>query len=754
MAPSELQDLIVVEVPGSIAGAYCAKVFADRGAHVMLAGTSTLADHQSLYLHPNKTRCELDAIDWSTVDVLIESSAPDPLTPLPLADSEHLVRVQISPFASSGPYATWKSTDLVDYAMSGHSYLYGHPDREPLRGPPHQPAVASGLFGFIGAMAALFARERLGHGQTVDVSHMQVMVALHQVTLLRWQMSQSVARRLGNRYTGPGQPNGPYPCKDGWVSIACVTTPQAEALLAVTGLTHLMDHPDISSPLDFQSHPHVLDEPLNEWLLTQTVDDVVELFQAMRIPTCPLRSPLELLDDPQLIAREFFEPLPGTNAKAPRSPFTMSHRQPRSDEFPTWQPGTDLGVDDGPLTGLRVLDLARVWAGPLCARILSDLGAEVVWVEAPWSRGPSEVPQSVLDAAMYFAASESGERQWNRNTHFVKYSLGKQSLALDLQSEAGRAAFERLVPQFDVLLENFSTRVMPQFGLGEGRLHELHPGLIYLTMPGYGRSGPAENWLAYGSTVDSHAGLSNLIGYADESPWKGGVAWPDPVAGLHACCAVLVALWSGSQNDSSGLTIEAAQFESTVAAIGDQIVEAQLVGPAVPNGNRQAGFVAQGVYRCRDNASTSGDAWIAVSVPDADALAALSTVIGAELSGDDHDQLDEIVSSWASERDAMDLAHELQAAGIAAGPILIAPSLLADPHLAARNAWVTVDQPDVGVFTAPLTPIRLSHSSITVRAPAPTFGQHNHQVLAAAGFATEEIASLFEQGVIVDAPPG
>ena len=222
-----LRDLVVVTFAGSMAGAYCAKMFADGGARVMVVGQSDLGRHQQAYLYANCEMVELDDVDFETSDVVIESSAPAPLDPIPLPH-QRLVRVQISPFGLSGDRAHWHGTDLVDYAASGHAYLYGDPEREPLRGPPDQPAVAAGLYGFVGAMAALLARDRVGRGQTVEISHVQVMTALHQVTLLRWFMTGDVFCRMGNRYTGQGQPNGPYRCRDGWISITAVTQPQVE----------------------------------------------------------------------------------------------------------------------------------------------------------------------------------------------------------------------------------------------------------------------------------------------------------------------------------------------------------------------------------------------------------------------------------------------------------------------------------------------------------------------------------------------
>jgi len=739
-----LQDLVVVEFAGSVAGAYCAKVFADQGATVYLVGERTLPDFQQLYFDERKSASIEADLDLSAVDVVIESDGRQRFSPRPI-DAPQAVRVQLTPFGMSGLRSDWQSTDLVDYAISGHSYLYGHPDREPLRGPPQQPAVAAGLFGFVGAMAGLFARGRLGRGQVVDVSHHEVMAALHQVTLIRNLMTGNVLCRMGNRYTGQGQPNGPYRCRDGWVSVCCVTNQQIESLLAVSGLSHLLDHPDIHTPMDLQVHKELLEAPLVAWLGAQQVDEVVELLQALRVPAAPLLDTAELLDDKQLLDRGFFRPHDAQpNVLVPSTPFTLSHWQ--SPAGSGWKPGELAG---GPLAGLRVLDLARVWAGPLCARILSDLGAQVDWLEAPWSRGPKDPPDSFIEATRCFMNDDKGERPWNRNAHYVKYSLGKRSLSLDLQVDEGQQVLAQLVPGYHVLLENFSSRVMPQLGFDEQRLHELNPDLIYLTMPGFGRSGPAEHWLAYGSSVDSHAALSSLIGYRDQVPWKGGIAWPDPIAGLHACAAVLCALWSGQQHATGGVTIEGAQFESTVAAIGDRVVQAQLGAPYRPDGNREPGYVAQGIYRTR-----GADAWIAISLPDEASVAALTAAVGLDISRiDEPDDIDAAIGELAANWHAAELAELLQAHNIAAGVVATAPDVLADPHLASRDFWVTVDQPDVGPFRAPVSPVGLTDSSPRVSAPAPGLGEHNHDILIAAGFGAGEITSLEATGTITTEPP-
>ena len=729
-----LADVVVVEYAGSIAGAYCAKMFADFGADVRVVGPDPLSRPHQLYLREHTRSTAGSAADLDAADVVIESAALAPFRPQDIDIADDTVRVQLSHFGATGSRAHWHGSDLIDYALGGHAHLYGDPLREPLPGPPNQPAVAAGLHGFIGAMAALLARTRLGGGQTVDVSHVQVMAALHQFTVLRWQLTGDVLGRMGNRYTGQGQPNGPYRCRDGWVSITCVAQAQIDALLAVTGLTDLLERADLSSFHDLEANPELVDVPLAAWLEERPVAEVVELFQAMRIPAAPLLSPGDLLHDEQLRSRSFFHcPASAPTVELPGSPVSFTSPQPSAGGG--WQPG---GLEEGPLAGLRVLDLSRVWAGPLCAQMLAQLGAEVIQIEAPWQRGPRELPQAMIDATGYFPDNEAGEQPWNRNGHLIKYALGKSSVAIDLQTPQGQDTFAKLVPTAQVLIENFTPRVMPQLGFNEEQLHGLNPDLLYVTMPGYGRTGPAQNWLAYGTTIDAHAGLSRLIGYDLEEPWKGGVAWPDPIAALHATSAVLAGLFHQQRQRTGGMTIECAQFESMVSAVGGEIAAAQLPAIEATHGSERSAPVLEGVYRCRGD-----DDWVAISITDRAMYDALVDHLGAD---------GESIASFTALHDAATLAERLQAVGVAAARVAKAPDLVADAHLRSRSGWIHVDQPHVGDFVAASLPIILTKTPAKYPTPAPTLGQHNTEVLTSAGLTTDEIQGLAEASVIVTEP--
>lgn len=745
------EELVVVEIGGSLAGAYCGKLFADHGASVIVVGPGELTAAQRVYCHQRKEMVEGAGVEailaGRQVDVTIASSAYSNDAGQLSADAG--IQVRITPYGSTGPASGWRATDATLYAHSGHTHLTGDPDREPLTSAPHHPSYAAGLFGFIGAMGALFDLHRNGVHNHVEVSHLEVLTHLHQLTFMRHQLGKDVLRRMGNRYTGQGQPNGLYECADGWIAISAPTDPQVEMLLLVAGLSELLEHPDISSPMDFQSFPDVLDDQLAPWLKSMPMLDAAELLQSVRVPAAPARPMLGLLDDEHLADREFWEEHEGYRLPRPSFSFVNESGQ-----------GAPLPASDGsgPLSGVRVLDLAKVWAGPLAARTLAELGAEVIQVESPWNRGPQELPESLVWAMRLFPDNVQGPHQWNRNGHLIKYGLHKKSAVLDLTKPEGVEAFERLAAQSDVVIENYSTRVMPQLGLDEHRLHEVNPALIYMTMPGYGRSGPAEQWVAYGTTVDSHAGLSHLIGYPGQTPWKCGTAWPDPIAGLHATCAMLIALWRRAER--GGVTIEAAQFESTVAIVGDAVVEAQMRGEEAPvRGNRHPDFAPQGIYPAKGD-----DQWVVISVHDDAGWEFLCReahfpvdwrTLDVDGRRHHHDEIDETIAAWSANFDKTALADFLQGVGIAAAPDLSTPEVMADGQLGARGAFFEVAQPEVGRFANTLMPLHFSGRP--ERGPlrhAALLGEHNHEVLGGiAGLSAAEIEALEAAGIVATEPP-
>lgn len=768
-----IEALRVLEIAGSVAGGYAAKLLADRGAMVTVASGALHSTQQwgtAMGLYLNDAKRELTVSDnaellrlGAEADIVIQSSAPGPLVSVldRFEASDRLIDVRISPFGSGGPLANHRSTDLTDQAVSGHLFLNGDPDREPLRGPEHQVAYAAGAHAAIGALAAARARSITGQGQQVEVTHHEVMTALHQFTLLRYTHNGNILTRGGNRYAGPGSPVGVYRCGDGLISLIAPRGDQLETLVAIAGLDHLIERPDIDNIYDLMHHPTLLDEHLTPWLAVQDLDETIELLQAVRVPAASVSNMADLLDDQHLAARGYWAErnYEGQNLRAPGSPFTVTAGPLSSDQRSSERaPRSGSDLDDGPLTGIRVLDLTRVWAGPCATRILADLGADVIMVEAPWARGPATIDEISVMATRYYPDNEPGDRHWNRIGFSNKYNINKRGLALDLTKPPAIKVLETLITESDVLIENYSPRVMPQLGLDEQRLHELNSSLVYITMPGFGRSGPSRDHVAYGPIIDSQAGLSVLMGYQGESARKAGVAWPDPVAGMHAAFATIAALVDRAE-DGRGRTAEVAQIEATVAMAGHAIIGYELTGKeASPIGNRHQLEAPSGVYRCLGR-----DRWLAVSVVDDAGWIGLCRTARFDRSWEvwsaaerrsQHDEIDRAITAWTSLGEQVDLVLRLQAVGVAAAAVADAAQVMTDAHHDRRQFFVDIAHPEAGTHAWPRLPVRLSDTPATYRRAGPTLNQHAGEILGQlVGLDDAAIAELYDSGAISDRPP-
>lgn len=413
------------------------------------------------------------------------------------------------------------------------------------------------------------------------------------------------------------------------------------------------------------------------------------------------------------------------------------------------------------LDGVRILDLSRVWAGPLATRILGDLGADVIRVEATWSRGAKAIDDAYASRTGLYPEGKAGERPWNRQGMVNKFNRNKRAITLQLDTEQGKEIFERLVVGADVVLENYSPRVMPQLGLGYDRLSALNAGIIYIGMPGFGWSGPARDWVALGTMLEPAAGLSSLMGYAGGGPYKSGVAWADPVAALHAAAAVMIALWDRAADpEHHGQMIELAQVEGMIDFIGEEVLAAQVRGADAPRpGNRHPFYAPQGCYPC-----AGADRWIAISVTDDAAWQRLCALAGfdqrrADLRLDQRlsaaDELDAALAAWSATWDHLELMRMLQQAGIAAVAVFDAQELVENEHLAARGLYVPIPHVDAGTYVYPGLPAHLSVTPASYRLPAPGLGEHNREVLGGIlGISDEELNALQAAGVIADEPPG
>ena len=419
------------------------------------------------------------------------------------------------------------------------------------------------------------------------------------------------------------------------------------------------------------------------------------------------------------------------------------------------------------LDGVRVLDLSRVWAGPLATRMLADMGAEVILVEAPVGRaGGREALERMKQTRQagrhfpYYPDGDPGDQPWNRMGMYNDFNRNKLGITLDLRYPRGQDIFKRLVKISDVVLENYTPRVMSNFGLDYLALRETNPGIIMISMPGYGMSGPYRDYPAFGTTVEQHAGFSSMIGYPDSGPYRTQSTYADPVASINAAGAVMLALLH-RRHTGQGQYIELAHIEASVCLLAEPTLD-YVMNRRQPTrlGNRHPFMAPHGCYRCQGD-----DAWVSIAVATDEEWQAFCGAIGdPPWTGEERfadqlsrwhnqDELDKLIGEWTIQHDHYQAMHVLQKAGVTAAAVLNAKELMNDPHLRERDYFVDVTHPEAGTHSYPGLPLKLSRNPLGSDRPSPCIGEHNRYVLGKLlGISENEIAQLEEEQVISDGP--
>jgi benzylsuccinate CoA-transferase BbsF subunit len=405
------------------------------------------------------------------------------------------------------------------------------------------------------------------------------------------------------------------------------------------------------------------------------------------------------------------------------------------------------------LRGVRVLDLTHAWAGPFATQLLADYGAEVIKIET------CDRPD-MLRFSMW-PTDETRPDAYNRGGWFQYLGRNKLSLTLDLKQPQGQDLFKRLVAQSDVVMENFSARVMRRLGLDYAILQTVNPRLIMISMPGYGTVGPYKDFVAFGEMIEPFAGLSELTGYADRAPLRLAVAYPDPVAGFHAALAALLALRQRRQT-GQGQHIHIPHREPITRMLGEAVLDYTVNGRTPRRiGNRHRAWAPHGCYPCRGD-----DRWIAIAVRRDAEWTALCRVLGEPTWTLDRryansftrwkhvDLLDQHVAETTQPWEATALATRLCAAGVPAGVVQTNRDLLCDVHLRTRQAFWMIAHRLAGTYPYPAPSTRLTDTPPHLVRPAPNLGKHNTDVLTQLlGLSPAEIQDLAVKGVIGTAVP-
>ncbi|RDH79603.1 CoA transferase [Mycolicibacterium moriokaense] len=752
-----LAGLRVVEIAGDIAGPYSTKLLADLGAEVAkveppdgdplrawgpFPGGVAHPERSGLfeYLNAGKSGATVDlAADASPLrpliaaaDLLVDGTPPGMLdthgldAPALEALRPGLVVVRISAFGHRGPLRDRHVTPLTVQAASGWVNMR-EPDRPPVQAGARISEYVAGGYAALAALTALrtVAADTRGVVE-VDVSVMESLLSTLPYPMLLAEKMRSLGMPPN---TKAGPVLGIVRAADGWLGINCLTGQHWLDVCTMLELPEYGEH-QIAVMLGGPERAEFYAKA-QPWLSARTVDEIVEYSQALRIPATPVNDGATVMDCPQFRERGFFVEAGGEQwsfrrpgaafrlSKTPVLPVRPAPRLGRSAEIGAAERRSGGVARAMPFEDVKVLDLSTFWAGAYLTCYLGAFGADITKVES------IQRPDGFRYSGAY---AHEGEQWYERSGMWQATNLNKRDITLDLTTDDGRELARRLACDADVVVENFSPRVVEQFGLDYESLVALNADVIAVRMPGFGLRGPWRDYVGWAFNFEQTSGMAAVTGYADGPPCVlQGPA--DPIVGVHAGVALLAALEHRSRT-GEGQLIEIAQIEVTASVTAEPVIECSMNGVVRPReGNRRRGYL-QGVYP-----TAVDDEWVAISMrTDLDL---------------DHDAFDDAVAAWTSTLKASEVVDTLTAQGIPAEQVLTADRMYDLPQLDARGYYQELTHPTTGPHRYPgwpftITPGPAGHH----RFPPPTLGQHNDEVLRGLGLTDDDIARLRARRVI------
>ena len=402
-------------------------------------------------------------------------------------------------------------------------------------------------------------------------------------------------------------------------------------------------------------------------------------------------------------------------------------------------PTTPTTGSGGPLTGLRVIDIATLFAGPLAATHLGDFGAEVIKVEHP--RRP--------DGARGHGPSRDGIGLW-----YKTIGRNKRSITLDLSDPDGASVLRRMTAGADVLIENFRPGTLERWGLAPDELLALNPGLVVARVTAFGQTGPYAPRPGFGSLAEAMSGFAAVTGEEGGSPTLPPFGLADGIASLATAFAVLAAVRHRDRT-GNGQVIDVAILEPILAMLGGQLTAYDQLGLVQErHGNRSVNNAPRNCYR------TGDDNWVAVSTSSQSIAERVLRLVGHPeyveepwfATGQGRaahvEELDAAVGSWIAARSTAEVLEAFAEAQAAVAPVYDVRGIVADPQVQARGTVLTVDDPDLGPLQMQNVLFGLSETPGTVRWPAVGHGADTDDVLAGYGYSVAELADLRRRGVV------
>jgi crotonobetainyl-CoA:carnitine CoA-transferase CaiB-like acyl-CoA transferase len=768
-----LKNILILDLADE-QGSFCSKLLADLGAMVIKIESpegDAARNNPSFYYHnTNKLGVVLDPEKrkrkqsffrlLEKADVLVETWTPRCIKALNLNHKQlsrinpSLVHVSITGFGHTGPKRAYHSADIIASASGGQMYVCGTQSGSPAKLSGPQPFYAASLFGANAVLLGLRKRKIAGKGCHIDLSIQEAVGSTLDHVMIDYFHDGKIAGR------DAGIQDDSFVtlrCKDGHIQIPIFKNweTMVELMDSAGKAQDLLENKWRRNSYREKHCDHIV-EVVEGWTGNHTKQELFELGQAMQFPWAPIELPHEVLRSPQLKARRFFArtQVPGskTGIIVPRLPYKFSAFTP-----PILKPAPALGehtrfvleslgasgkkggvlrrlkaglnssAGSGDiLKGIRIIDLTRMLSGPYATRILGDFGAEVIKVQSHLTAKGAE---------------------WNDSPYFCAWNRNKQSVCLNLDHPEARDLFVKLISTSDVVVENYSPRVLKNWGLTYKRLKEAKPDLIMASISAMGQTGPWRDYVGFAPTFHALSGLIATSSPSPDTPVNIGHAYGDVVAGLYAALAILAAL-EYRDATGKGQYIDLSAYEAMCT----------LLGPAYNTHSRlfiDGGSAFCGCYPCAGN-----DRWCVIAIAGEDEWQTFCRLSGKpEWTSDNFSsmdkrrknrrELDKLIVQWTTGQTAEDVERRLQKAGIAAAVVQNAEDLAHDSHLAARCFFVSLNHPKFGEIFSDRSALWPWREKQLHWKPAPQLGEANHCVFSdLLRHPDTEIGSFIKKGII------
>jgi len=776
-------DIRVLDLSIGIAGAYASKLLADQGADVLkiedparpdplrrqtaCGAVPEPGDDAALFRFLNggkrsafaDARALLDLV--AQADVVIECGEAPRLCDRVAAgvaslreDNPVLSVVTITPWGSTGPYAGRPASEWTLQAATGFMARRGRPELGHIGAGGRLGEYAAGSFAAVAAVAAWREAAADGRGRDIDLSLFEAMLVC---STQYWDLNHQLC---GGELIQYLDIPAVEPAKDGFVGFSPQTSEQWQNFCI------LIERPELALDDRFltantrQAHLDFLHDAIHAWTRPRAIAEILEAAEALRVPASPVGNGERLPGVDHFEARGVFVENPHGFIQ-PRVPFSLRgstaspiRRAPDPGaDAPRWlprpePPPRDVPRAPGAFGGLRVIDLTAFWAGPFATSAMAQLGADVIKVESV-----------ARPDGMRFVNAKPDIPVWEGGAIFHGANPDKRAITLALDHEEGRGLLRRLIEGADILIENFSVRVLDNLGLSPDTLHRWNPRLIVVRMPAWGLDGPWKDRTGFAMNVEQAGGIAWRAGYAGQ-PLTANFC--DPVGSLHTLFATFAALELRART-GRGTLVEVPLVEPALNLAAEQVIEYSAYGVRLDSeGNRSRLLAPQGIYPCGDGRS------IAIAVRTREEWRALGETLGTDdlqaLTRDPaldelearharHDEIDAAIARATANTPVDELAERLTAAGLPAEALINGYHLTPHPQLEHRRFFRPLDHRLAGTHRYAGLPF-VGLADERPRTAPPTLGQHNREVLGGElGLDDEALAELEAKQVIGTRPP-